>query len=183
MCPGRKEHKQLTQPHVPSLPLNAPVTTFSTRLSSFPLPSGSHVTADPTAHWVLVTPLMFLPPGCLSGERVIVPPHPASCAVTTQGVLWVHPQAWGMNYCLDGGCSWLEGLQQTPFSSISSRLDFVTAKSKPSTALPLPLTQCATALPTSAHPSLLEAPGCWVKLGQAAAEHGGQSREPAAPEV
>lgn len=80
-------------------------------------------------------------------------PHPARYALPTRGVRRVHLQVWGMNYCLDGGAQqagWLAGRAScTNTLFISSRC---MAIPKPSAAFPLPLTQGATPLPTSAHP-------------------------------
>ena len=155
MCPGRKGCKQLDYPHAPSVPLNL-------WLSSLPPPRGSadhslgprHKCGVPSSRCIL------------SGERVIVSPYD----VPSPGGLWVHPPAWGMNYCLDGGCRVGVGMARKGLQHLFKG-GFCTAKSKPSAALPSSLTTCATLCPprhTLGGPS--EAPGCWVKPGQAAAE-------------
>lgn len=85
-----------------------------------------------------------------------------------------------MNYCLDEGCSRLayvrlgRACSKHPFHLFNS--GFCTAKSKPSAALPLPLIQRVTPLPTSAHPrKTLRSSWRPGKAGQVAVEHGGQS--------
>lgn len=158
LCPGRKGCGQLDYAHGPLLPLS------------------------PCDHWqyqaqLISTPLWLCRPHCsrgpghpcrvpascciLSGERVMVPPCPARCALPTPGVLWVRSLAWGMNYCLDGlpqtglGRSW-QGSEGSGGKTlrVSSRADSV--QQKPSRLLPSPRSlaphRVCHPLPTSAHP-------------------------------
>lgn len=118
LCPGRKGCKQLGHPHAPSLPLNpCDHRQHQAQLISTPLwLCRPHCSLGP-GH------TRYVPASCciLSGERVIVPPYPARCALPTPGVLRVCPPAWGMNYCLGGaaagGPAWgsrVDSVQQNP---------------------------------------------------------------------
>lgn len=176
LCLGSKGCKQLDHPMPPHC-LSTPVIDVNTRLSSFPPPCGS---ADPTAHWVLGTPAVFLPPACLvwgKGDRASPPsqmcsPHPRSAPGPSSGLgneLW---PGWGCSRltCVGVGTA-LKGLQQRCFASLQGWLLYSKIQTVccPSLA-PHPHHVCHP-LPTPhtlGGPS--EAPGCWVKPGQAAAE-------------
>lgn len=150
-------HKQLNAPYAPSLPLKASVTTLSPGLAHSFSPMGPRG-LTPAAHYDLG---MLLP--CVSSSRHLT----KLCPVWGKGDHASPPSQMSSPH--PRGTA-LKGLWQTLF--ISLRVDFV--QQNPSCLLP---SHCPSAVcHPSAHPwHTLEALRCWVKPGQAALEHGGQS--------